>query len=130
MGNGNVVGLVLKAGEVESQVDRAPNQEETSEILKFPATAEEVKIEKIKEATDAVQEHLDKTAAAQGYDNINTIAKYIGYPNSFESECIALGTWCSACWDYCFDALAKIEAGIREEPTTEELIAELPVYGE
>lgn len=59
--------------------------------------------ELIKEATGQVQGMLDKEAQARGYDNINSIAKYMGYENAFRAECEALGAWCAACWAKCYE---------------------------
>lgn len=57
----------------------------------------------ISQAKAVVQRHLDETAQSKGYDNINAIAKYMGYDNQFRAECEALGAWCAACWAKCYE---------------------------
>lgn len=57
----------------------------------------------IEQATTLVQAMLDSEAQSRGYDNINAIAKYMGYENQFRAECEALGAWCAACWAKCYE---------------------------
>lgn len=102
----------------------------TLEYVPMPTQSEidakkaEKKMDKIK---NAVQTHLDKKAKSMGYDDIDTIAKYIGYDNPFRVECELLGSWCASVWAYCYQALGDVTGGTRTEPTIEELIAELPL---
>lgn len=61
-------------------------------------TSEEKAAQAIEQATAQVQGMLDSEAQARGYDNINSISKYIGFDNAFRVECEALAAWCAACW--------------------------------
>jgi len=81
----------------------------------------------IEELKAAVQAELDSNAQDLGYDDINSIGKYIGYDNAFRIECEALGGRTSSSWSYCYVQLALVESGGRTIPTPEVLIAELPV---
>jgi len=83
--------------------------------------------EKIATISNAVQLHLNEAAQAKGYDDINSIAKYIGYDNTYRTECEALGAWTASCWDICYVILAGWEAGEIAEPTADEVVAQLPV---
>lgn len=76
----------------------------------------------------AIQQHLDDKAKELRYDNINSIAKYLGYENPFKLECEKLGLWCANCWVVAAQIEADVLAGTRTAPTIEEVIAELPVY--
>lgn len=88
-----------------------------------PPTPEELK----KALTDAVQDYMDETAKAKGYDNIFTVCTYIDTGvEQFDEEGRKARAWRSACWSYCYAQLDLFEAGEREIPTAEELIAELP----
>lgn len=88
-----------------------------------PLTPEELK----QALTDAVQVHMDETAEAKGYDNIFTVCTYIDTGvERFDEDGRKARVWRSACWSYCYAQLALFEAGEREIPTAEELIAELP----
>ena len=74
----------------------------------------------ISQAVSSVQTMLDSEAAKRGYDNINAIAKYMGYDNQLRAECEALGAWCAACWAKCYELQA---GGVMPS----DLIAEMPV---
>ena len=76
--------------------------------------------EAINQAVSSVQAMLDSEAAKRGYDNINAIAKYMGYDNQFRAECEALGAWCAACWAKCYELQA---GGVMPD----DLMAEMPV---
>jgi len=52
-----------------------------------------------------IQDMHDNKAKELGYDNINSIGKYIGYDNAFRLECESLGTWAAACWAKCYELL-------------------------
>lgn len=75
-----------------------------------------------------VQKHLDETARNAGYDDINSIAKYIGYDNKFQEECKALGLYTSNCWEALYTTLDKIDAGTLVINDDSEVIELLPVY--
>ena len=86
-----------------------------------PATkAAHEQVEAINQAVSSVQTMLDSEAASRGYDNINAIAKYMGYDNQFRAECEALGEWCAACWAKCYELQA---GGVMPN----DLAAEMPV---
>lgn len=76
----------------------------------------------ISQAKAAVQGLLDSTAQSKGYDNINAIAKYMGYDNQFRVECEALGAWCAACWAKCYELQS---GGVMPS----DLLAEMPELG-
>lgn len=74
------------------------------------------------EAINDVQSMLDAEARSRGYDNINSIAKYLGYDNIFRVECEALAKWCAACWAKCLElqSLGEMPADLLAEmPTLE-----------
>lgn len=81
----------------------------------------------LRHMTDAVQRHMDGVAAERNYDGIQSAALRAALPNSpFHAEGVAYGEWMDACWSHCYQVQADVEAGAREQPSTEELIAELP----
>lgn len=74
-----------------------------------------------------INSNLNNVSVLLEYDNIDSIAKYIGYDNEYREQAEALGKWCALCW--------KTAGEIREElktietlPTIEELILRLPEY--
>lgn len=88
-----------------------------------PPTTEEIKQALI----NSVQSYMDETAQAKGYDGILSVCSYVDTGvEQFDEEGRKARVWRSACWSYCYAQLALFEAGEREIPTAEELIAELP----
>ena len=74
----------------------------------------------------AIQNHLDTTAQAAGYDNMLSASSYAGFANSFQVESQNFIAWRGSVWDYAYAELAKVQAGTRIVPTIDEFIAELP----
>lgn len=79
----------------------------------------------------AVQQHMDATARAFGYDDLISVVTYAEEPAvaRYQAEGQAFRAWRSACWSACETMLAAVKAGERSAPTHEELIAELPELG-
>ena len=81
----------------------------------------------LRRMVDAVQQHMDSTAAQRNYDGIQSAALRAALPNSpFHAEGVAYGEWMDACWARCYQIMAEVEAGQRAQPTADELLAELP----
>jgi len=100
--------------EAQFQVAQQAEQEARKSIL-------------IRTMTASVQRHMDSVAAQRNYDGIQSAALRAALPNSpFHAEGVAYGEWMDACWSYCYQVQADVEAGAREQPSTEVLIAELP----
>lgn len=76
----------------------------------------------------SMQEVIDKEAQNRGYDDINSIAKYQSYPNTYQDETVALGKWCSDYWTTGNTILNDVKLGNRELPTIEEVLLELPKF--
>jgi hypothetical protein len=76
----------------------------------------------------ALTAHLDATAKARRWDSRITLAVRAGYPNPWQQEAIAFGTWMDTCNAMGYQLLAEVQAGTRPLPaTTQELIDALPV---
>lgn len=91
-----------------------------------PKTAGEL-LEQAKKAFLAtIQRHLDEQAQVKGYDNIVSACSYAGAPNPFQTEGGKFVTWRGDVWAYCYQELAKVEAGTRPIPELAAFIAELP----
>jgi len=77
--------------------------------------------------TRAIQAHLDAQAQTRGYDSIQSAVTYMDDPNpTYAAEAAALRGWRSAVWTYALAELARVQAGEREQPGIEDLLAELP----
>lgn len=90
-------------------------------------TVEELQERIQKQLTDAVQRVLDNKAQELNYDNCLSVCSYIDTGVArFDAEGKAFRAWRSAVWAKGYEILAEVQAGKREIPTEQELIAELP----
>lgn len=93
----------------------------------IPRTPEEIAEETQQRLTDAVQKVLDDEAQKLNYDNCLSVCSYVDTGvTKFDDEGRAFRAWRSAVWAKGYEILAQCQAGGREIPTEEELIAELP----
>lgn len=93
-------------------------------IHPYVPTDEEIQ----KMLTDGVQAYMDSMAQTRGYDNIHTACSYANSTDHiFAAEGQACLQWRDMVWRKCYNILAEVQAGSRDIPTAEELIAELPV---
>lgn len=89
------------------------------ELIEIPKTPEELKVE----ISNTIQEMLDTKAKELRYDNMNAVAKYIGFDNYFRVEAESLAKWCADCWA----KAGQLEA-TGEIYTAEEVLALMPKY--
>lgn len=66
-------------------------------------TDEEIYNKKLSSIEFAIKKTLDLKAREFGYDDINSIAKYIGYINKYQNECESLGLWCCDVWEFFYE---------------------------
>lgn len=100
----------------------------SEEPPKPPTLTPEQQLAKIKkERLKAVDDYMDRTVQERGYDNIAKCVTYEGdIDETFNREGTLAKQWRSKVYRKCYDILAEVEAGLRDVPTAEELIAELP----
>lgn len=94
-----------------------------------PAVPSEAEIVAAYMAT--VQQYMDETARAFGYDDLISVVTYAEEPAvaRYQAEGQAFRAWRSGCWSTCEAMLAAVKSGDRPAPTHDELIAELPELG-
>ena len=92
----------------------------------IPLTADELTAKAQALAITRVQNMINKEATLLGFENIDSIAKYIGFANTFEDAAISLRNWVPLVWDYVSKVHADIKDGTRTAPTLDELFSELP----
>jgi len=99
-----------------------------AEAISFTLTPREDAAERVKNARIArIQEHLDRSAQAKGYDSILSAVTYGLDPGSpFYQEGLEFARWRSACWARGFEILDEVTQGLRPIPSNDELIALLP----
>jgi hypothetical protein len=100
------------------------DKERTFEIVaNEPPTVEEQKAA----YEFAVQSHLDATAQTRGYDNTYTCLSYLSSTDEiWKRESNAFNAWRDSVWRKAHEILNAFMAGKIEQPTIEEVIAQLP----
>jgi hypothetical protein len=74
-----------------------------------------------------VQAHLDATAQTRGYDNTYTCLSYLNSTDEqWRRESNAFNAWRDSVWRKAHEILNAFMAGKIEQPTVEEVIAQLP----
>jgi hypothetical protein len=81
----------------------------------------------------AIENELDRQAHEAGYyhplgriPNIDRACSYAAFTNLYQAEGQSFVTWRAAVWDHVYKVKLAVDAGDRQPPTIEELIAELP----
>lgn len=75
----------------------------------------------------AIQAHIDATAQERGYDSGVSCASYVNSTNqAWASEASAFVARRDNAWAYVYAELEKVQSGLREQPTIEDILAELP----
>jgi len=123
-GDDIIFDFVKPMGEYEIQNGEIVHVGPTDEMI------EAVKTELKNHYASLVQMHLDKTAQKFGYDNINSIGKYLGFDNAFRAECESLGSYNVACWSKLYEIEDSIDAGTLTIDSDDDLLSQLPIYGE
>ncbi|MBO5750856.1 MAG: hypothetical protein J6R80_00435 [Kiritimatiellae bacterium] len=76
---------------------------------------------------DAVQEHLDATAQSGGYtDSYTCLSYHKSTDEVWRTESAIFNAWRDAVWHKCHEILNTFMAGEIEQPTVDEVIAQLP----
>ena len=106
---------------------------QTGEQILVPLTQEEIAALPVKTPAQIVAEfvaslesHYDSVARAKNYDNRYTCALRAGYAGPFQSEGQSFAQWMDECNAYGYQELAKIQNGLRQMPTIEQFLSELP----
>lgn len=89
-----------------------------------PLTPEQI----IEVMRTVIQAHMDKAAQGYGYDDIKAAVTYADEPAvpKFQADGRAFRAWRSLVWAHAYGVLDAVQAGEREQPTADELLAELP----
>lgn len=75
----------------------------------------------------AVQSHLDATARTRGYDNTYTCLSYLDSTDEiWRRESHAFNAWRDSVWRKAHEILNAFMAGEIEQPTVDEVLAQLP----
>lgn len=95
-----------------------------NELADAPEHDPEQTIEKFRVA---IQSHVDQTAVSKRYDNGNSLATYVtSTVPQWASEATAFVSWRDSVWAYAYAEMDKVLGGLREQPTVQEFLDELP----
>lgn len=104
--------VAMTEAEVDAHLNPAPSPEAILETMR-----------------KAIQAHLDTKPKERLYDGILSLCTYATSTNpKFAAEGQAGVAWRDACWAKGYEIMAEVQAGTRDIPTVEELLAELPVF--
>lgn len=77
----------------------------------------------------AIQQHMDFSACARGYDNLLAAISYQGDKNpTFAAEADAFFGWRSDVWSACYAHLEQVELGNAPMPSVEEALEMIPAF--
>ena len=100
-----------------------------SKVKTAEQKGQEAQAATIASLTGAVQRHLDEKSRTRGYDGILSLCTYAtSAHDKFRAEGQAGVVWRDAVWAACYQFVDDVLAGSRPVPTSEELVAELPVF--
>jgi hypothetical protein len=75
----------------------------------------------------AIQNHVDQTAVSKQFNDGVTLASYANSTiAAWREQALTFVAWRDAVWAYAYGELAKVQGGIRPQPTVEAILAELP----
>ena len=84
----------------------------------------------IKEYEAAIDNLILTTAKSKGYDSAYTCLSYLQSSNAiWKTEAEAFNTWRDACWVKAHEILNQWQTGEIEQPTVEEVLAQMPAIG-
>lgn len=76
----------------------------------------------------AIAAHIEATARSRQYDSALSLSSYVASSvPRWAAEAAAFVAWRDAVWAHALATMGEVQAGGREPPTAEILIAELPV---
>jgi len=101
-----------------------PNKQ-VNRVYTNTAIPQEVLINKLSADIErGVQNHIDTQAQTLGFDDINSISKFMGYENTYRTSAESLGAWCALC----SDQVEVIKQRQDPDTTVDSVVAELPDY--
>lgn len=78
--------------------------------------------------SQVVKQYMDDKVAERRYDSILSACSYISSDNpKYQAEAEACNKFRTACWEVCEKLEEEVLSGLRQVPTKEDVISELPV---
>ncbi|MDR7147140.1 hypothetical protein [Rhizobium sp. BE258] len=82
---------------------------------------------KIEDYQNAIQALVDGTARDKQFNDGVTMASYVASTNeAWAAQAQAFVAWRDNVWQYAYSELAKVQGGVRPQPSVEAFLLELP----
>jgi hypothetical protein len=79
------------------------------------------------DTTNAIQNLLDSTALAHGYDDLRSTISYVGSSvPKWNAEGVRAKAWRDECWTKAYEIQEAVKAGTIPLPSVEEVLAQMP----
>lgn len=101
--------------------------DEFEALLEAKRIAEMTQADHFREIEQALEQHMDAVAQADGWDDRKSCALRAGYGGPWQQKGIKFAQWMDSCWSVAIQAQNDVIAGIRIMPTISQAISELPV---
>jgi len=82
------------------------------------------KIIALRNIESQIEAYIRSTVQTHGYDNENSIAKYLVAENPFYAECKSISLWIGDVWTTALQIKADVESNSRSLP--DDIVGELP----
>lgn len=103
--------------------------QDTTEFETLEEKQNRAKAEIKERFVQTAQKHLDTTAQEREYDGILSLCTYATSLNDkFRAEGQAAVEWRDQVWEFCYQELTDVEAGIKEVPSEDEFLSRLPSF--
>ncbi len=77
---------------------------------------------------NALDDMINRKAQEKGYDNRITVCMRTGYNSVWQNECIRFAIWMDNCYLKAFEIMSDVKSGIRQMPTLEQFLLEMPTF--
>lgn len=123
--NDVVCGMIIEDGVYKTYTHL---KEVDSKYVHDMVKEQDVQIDNLKKGIDdSIENHFDSKSKEWGYTNIDRAVSYVGSANQeWNNEAIMFKTWRDRVWLYIYDEMIKIQQGLRDFPTPESVLTEIP----
>ncbi|KQV83224.1 hypothetical protein [Rhizobium sp. Root1220] len=97
------------------------------EVIELEDVQSTINIPTIAAYQGAIQNLIDATAISKQFNDGVTLASYIGSTvDVWKDQATAFVAWRDNVWQYAYAELAKVQEGVRPQPTIADFLLELP----
>ncbi|MGV2076714.1 MULTISPECIES: hypothetical protein [unclassified Rhizobium] len=97
------------------------------EIAAFEAERAALNVLRVEDYQTAIQAMVDETARSRQFNDGVTMASYVASTvEPWASQAQVFVAWRDNVWQYAYSELAKVQGGVRPQPTVADFLLELP----